>query len=82
MKQDRADDSEPLARESRSASDSLHAKSPPASRRRAFDLGAEQSTIDFARNEELLYVGMSRAKSLLAEVVGTTATCAAFQRAM
>lgn len=31
-------------------------------------------TIDLARNDELLYVGMSRAKSLLV-VVGTTATC-------
>lgn len=35
-------------------------------------------TIDLARSEELLYVGMSRAKSLLI-VVGTAATCAAFQ---
>ena len=35
-------------------------------------------TIDFVRTEELLYVGMSRAKSLLI-VVGTAATCAAFQ---
>jgi hypothetical protein len=34
--------------------------------------------IDLARNEELLYVGMSRAKSLLV-VVGTAATCAAFK---
>ena len=37
-------------------------------------------TIDLARNEELLYVGMSRAKSLLV-VVGTAATCATFERA-
>ncbi|MBN1491796.1 MAG: ATP-binding domain-containing protein [Phycisphaerae bacterium] len=36
-------------------------------------------TIDLARSEELLYVGMSRAKSLLV-VVGTAATCATFQR--
>ena len=35
-------------------------------------------TIDLTRSEELLYVGMSRAKSLLI-VVGTAATCAAFQ---
>lgn len=34
-------------------------------------------TIDLARSEELLYVGMSRAKSLLI-VVGTAATCATF----
>jgi hypothetical protein len=38
-------------------------------------------TIDLACSEELLYVGMSRAKSLLT-VVGTAATCAAFQRVM
>lgn len=37
-------------------------------------------TMDLARNEELLYVGMSRAKSLLV-VVGTAATCATFERA-
>lgn len=35
-------------------------------------------TIDLTRNEELLYVGMSRAKSLLI-VVGTKATCANFK---
>lgn len=35
-------------------------------------------TIDLTRNEELLYVGMSRAKSLLV-IIGTTATCAAIQ---
>ena len=35
-------------------------------------------TIDWDRNEELLYVGMSRAKSLLV-VVGTTATCSTFK---
>lgn len=35
-------------------------------------------TIDLTRSEELLYVGMSRAKSLLI-VVGAAATCAAFQ---
>ncbi len=34
-------------------------------------------TIDLTRSEELLYVGMSRAKSLLI-VVGATATCAVF----
>lgn len=34
-------------------------------------------TIDLTRSEELLYVGMSRAKSLLV-VVGTAATCATF----
>ncbi len=38
-------------------------------------------TIDLARSKELLYVGMSRAKSLLV-VVGTAATCAAFQGAV
>lgn len=38
-------------------------------------------TIDLSRSEELLYVGMSRAKSLLV-VVGTAATCAAFQGAV
>lgn len=37
-------------------------------------------TIDLTRSEELLYVGMSRAKSLLV-VVGTAATCGTFQRA-
>lgn len=37
--------------------------------------------IDLARNEELLYVGMSRAKSLLV-VVGTAATCATFKGAV
>lgn len=37
-------------------------------------------TIDLTRSEELLYVGMSRAKSLLI-VVGTAATCAAFEGA-
>ena len=37
-------------------------------------------TVDLAVNEELLYVGMSRAKSLLV-VVGTAATCATFERA-
>lgn len=35
-------------------------------------------TIDLTRSEELLYVGMSRAKSLLM-VIGTTATCATFR---
>jgi len=35
-------------------------------------------TVDLARNKELLYVGMSRAKSLLV-IVGTTATCAIFE---
>jgi len=35
--------------------------------------------IDLARNEELLYVGMSRAKSLLV-VVGTSATCSRIQQ--
>jgi superfamily I DNA and RNA helicase len=35
-------------------------------------------TINLARNEELLNVGMSRAKSLLV-VVGTAATCANFR---
>ncbi|OMH27845.1 hypothetical protein BGP75_22445 [Motiliproteus sp. MSK22-1] len=34
--------------------------------------------IDLSANDELLYVGMSRAKSLLV-VVGTSATCASFQ---
>lgn len=38
-------------------------------------------SIDLARNEELLYVGMSRAKSLLV-VVGTAATCSTFGKAM
>lgn len=37
-------------------------------------------TIDLTRSEELLYVGMSRAKSLLI-VFGTAATCAAFEGA-
>ncbi len=37
-------------------------------------------TIDLTRSEELLYVGMSRAKSLLI-VVGKAATCAAFEGA-
>ena len=37
--------------------------------------------IDLARNEELLYVGMSRAKSLLV-VVGTAATCATLKGAV
>jgi len=37
-------------------------------------------TIDLARSEELLYVGMSRAKSLLV-VVGTAATCTNFRGA-
>jgi superfamily I DNA and RNA helicase len=35
-------------------------------------------TIDLSRREELLYVGMSRAKSLLV-VVGTTNTCNALK---
>ncbi|WP_368666112.1 hypothetical protein [Dechloromonas sp. H13] len=35
-------------------------------------------TIDLARNLELRYVGMSRAKSLLV-VVGKADTCAAFR---
>ncbi|WP_026331245.1 DEAD/DEAH box helicase [Thioalkalivibrio sp. ALMg13-2] len=35
-------------------------------------------TVDWARNAELIYVGMSRAKSLVV-VVGTAATCAAFR---
>lgn len=38
-------------------------------------------TIDLDRSEELLYVGISRAKSLLV-VVGTAATCTAFQGAI
>ena len=37
--------------------------------------------IDLARKEELLYVGMSRAKSLLV-VVGTAATCAIFRKTL
>lgn len=37
-------------------------------------------TIDLARSEKLLYVGMSRAKSLLV-VVGTAATCTNFRGA-
>jgi hypothetical protein len=36
-------------------------------------------TIDVTRSEELLYVGMSRAKSLLV-VAGTTSTCARFPK--
>lgn len=38
-------------------------------------------TIDLARSEELLYVGMSRAKSLLL-IVGTAATCTSFNGAL
>lgn len=38
-------------------------------------------TIDLTRSEELLYVGISRAKSLLV-VVGTAATCTALQGAV
>lgn len=35
-------------------------------------------TIDLSRNQELLYVGMSRAKSLLV-IVGKPETCATFK---
>lgn len=35
-------------------------------------------TIDLSQRQELLYVGMSRAKSLLV-IVGRAATCAAFK---
>ena len=37
-------------------------------------------TIDLSKRQELLYVGMSRAKSLLI-IVGQAATCAAFKEA-
>lgn len=37
-------------------------------------------TIDLSQRKELLYVGMSRAKSLLV-IVGRSATCAAFKDA-
>ena len=38
-------------------------------------------TIDLSQRQELLYVGMSRAKSLLV-IVGRAATCAAFKDAV
>lgn len=37
-------------------------------------------TIDLSQRQELLYVGMSRAKSLLV-IVGRAATCAVFKEA-